>query len=131
QVMSAATARQVGHLFADKLGVPATREAMAAIPVERVLAAQAELKAELLAHPDPERWGDEVVTSVLPWQPVVDGDVIPAPPIDRIAAGAGAQVDVLVGTNTDDWRLFRVADGTIDQIIDEMLNGPVAVYGYQ
>jgi carboxylesterase type B len=129
--MSAATARRVGHHLADQLGVQATREAIAAVPVERFLAAQAELKGELLAHPDPERWGAEVVTSVLPWQPVVDGDVIPAPPIDRIAAGAGAQVDVMVGSNTDDWRLFRVADGTIDQITDQILTGPVAVYGYQ
>ena len=71
------------------------------------------------------------MTSLLPWQPVVDGDVIPAPPIDRIAAGASAQVDVIVGTNTDDWRLFVVANGAIDQITDEILTGPVAVHGYQ
>jgi para-nitrobenzyl esterase len=131
QVMSAATARRVGQHLADKLGVQAIREAIAAVPVDRLLAAQAELKGELLAHPDPERWGDEVVTSMLPWQPVVDGDVIRAPPIHRIAAGAGAHVDLVVGTNTEDWRLFRVADGTIDRITDEILTGPVAVYGYQ
>jgi carboxylesterase type B len=129
--MSAATARRVGQHLAERLGVQATREAIAAVPVDRLLAAQAELKGELLAHPDPERWGGEVVTSLLPWQPVVDGDVIPAPPIERIAAGAGAHVDVVVGTNTEDWRLFRVADGTIDRITDEMLTGPVAVHGYQ
>jgi carboxylesterase type B len=35
QVVSAATARRVGRLFAEKLGVPATREAMAPVPVER------------------------------------------------------------------------------------------------
>jgi carboxylesterase type B len=131
QVMSAATARRVGRHLADKLGVQATREAIAAVPVECLLAAQAELKVELLAHPDPERWGDEVVTSTLPWQPVVDGDVIPAPPIDRIAAGAGAHLDVMVGTNTEDWRLFVVASGAIDRITQQILTGPVAVYGYQ
>ena len=37
------------------------------------------------------RWGVEVVASVLPWQPVIDGDVVPGRPIDRIAAGAGAE----------------------------------------
>jgi hypothetical protein len=31
-----------------------------------------------------------MVASVLPWQPVVDGDSVLARPIDRIAAGAGA-----------------------------------------
>jgi para-nitrobenzyl esterase len=131
QVISAATARRIGHYFVNKLGVQATREGMAAVPVERLLAAQAELKGELLAHPDPERWGDEVVTSTLPWQPVVDGDVIPAPPIDRIAAGAGAHVDVMVGTNTEDWRLFVVASAAIDRITQQILTGPVAVHGYQ
>lgn len=131
RVMSVATARRVGHHLADKLGVQATRKAIAAVPVERLLAAQAELKGELLAHPDPERWGHEVVTSTLPWQPVIDGDVIPAPPIERIAAGAGAQVDLMVGTNTDDWRLFIVASGAIDQITEQTLTGPVAVHGYQ
>lgn len=131
QVMSAATARRVGQHLADKLGVQATREAIAAVPAERLLAAQAALKSEILAHPDPERWGGEVVTSLLPWQPVIDGDVIPAPPIDRIAAGAGAQVDVMAGTNTEDWRLFVVANAAMGQITDQTLMGPVKVYGHQ
>jgi hypothetical protein len=46
--------------------------------------AQAELRADLIAHPDPERWGGDAVATMMPWQPVVDGDVIPARPIDRI-----------------------------------------------
>jgi carboxylesterase type B len=51
--------------------------------------------------------------------------------MDRIAAGAGAQVDVIAGTNTDDWRLFRVLGGDLDEITDEILTGPVDVYGYR
>src|SRR5947199_6794317 len=132
-VMAAATARRVGQQLAEKLGVPATREAIAAVPLDRMLAAQGELRAELGAHylavetgaarPDLERWGAEVLTTCLPWHPVVDGDIVPAPPIDRIVAGAGAEVDVLVGTNTDDWRLFVVASGVIDQVTDQALAG--------
>ncbi|MGZ4533976.1 MAG: carboxylesterase/lipase family protein [Nocardioidaceae bacterium] len=125
------TALRIGRHLADQLGVPPTREAVAAVPVERVLAAQVDLKAEVLAHPDPERWGPEVVASMMPLQPVVDGEVLPGPAIDRIAAGAGAQVDLVVGTNTDDWRLFLVVTGAISQITDEILAGPVGVYGYQ
>ena len=131
QVVSAETASRIGRYLAEKLGVPPTREAVAAVPVGRLLAAQAELKVELLAHPDPERWGEEVVTSTLLWQPVVDGDVVPGVPIERIAAGAGAQVDLIVGTNTDDWRLFRVVSGDIGRITEEALTGPVSVHGYQ
>ena len=128
QVMSAATAQRVGQRLAEKLGVEATREAIAAVPVDRLLAAQAELRADLLAHPDPERWG-EVAVSMMPWQPVIDGDIIPARPIDRIAAGDGGDIDVIVGTNTDEQRLFLAPDGAIEHITGEALAGAIAAYG--
>jgi para-nitrobenzyl esterase len=128
-VISAATAQRVGRYLAEKLGVAATREAIAAVPLDRMLAAQAELDADLFAHPDPERWGAEVVAAMVLWQPVIDGDVIPARPIDRIAAGAGADIDLMLGTNTDEWRLFLVAGGAIDHVTDEALVGAVAAYG--
>ncbi len=128
QVISAATAQRVGQHLAEKLGVAATREAIAAVPVDRVLAAQAELRADLLAHPDPERWGGEVAVSMMPWQPVIDGDVIPARPIDRIAAAAGG-LDLMVGTNTDENRLFLVPGGAINQVTAAALAGAVAAYG--
>jgi para-nitrobenzyl esterase len=128
-VISAATAQRVGQHLAEKLGVDATRQAIAAVPLDRLLAAQAELRDDLAAHPDPERWGREVVVSMLPWQPVIDGDVIPAPPLDRIAAGAGAGIDLMVGTNTDEHRMFLVPGGTIDQVTSEALAGAVAAYG--
>jgi para-nitrobenzyl esterase len=130
-VNSAETASRIGRYLAEKLGVPPTREAIAALSVERLLTAQAELTADLLAHPDPDRWGPQMVGSMMPWQPVIDGEVIPGPPIERIAAGAGAGVEVIVGTNTDDWRLFLVITDAIGQITDDILTGPVGVHRYQ
>ena len=62
QVMSAAAAQRVAQHLAEKLGVAATREAIAAVPVDRVLKAQAKLDADLAARPDPERWGSEVAS---------------------------------------------------------------------
>ena len=64
-----------------------------------------------------------------PWQPVLDGDVIPERPIDRIVSGASADIDALVGTNIDEWRLFLALGGLIDQVTDEALAGAVAAYG--
>jgi carboxylesterase type B len=128
-VSSAATARGVGRRLAEQLGVEATREAIAAVPIDRLLQAQTELEADLATHPDPERWGKEVVLSMLPWQPAVDGEVIPSPPLERIAAGAGAGVDLVVGTNTDEHRLFLVPGGAIEQVTVEVLAGAVAAYG--
>ena len=119
-----------GHL-ADVLGVARDRDAIAAVGVGRLLAAQAELKADLLGDPDPARWGLSVVTTTMPWQPVIDGDVLPAPPLERIGAGSARGVDVLVGTNVDDWRLWLVVSGAIGRITDEVLTGPVNTYGHQ
>lgn len=130
-VTPAADARRIAGYLAERLGVPATREAIAAVGVDRFLAAQVELKAELMANPDPARWGSAVLASGMPWQPVIDGEILPGPPIDRITAGSSGQVDVIVGTNTDDWRLFSAVSGVIGQITDEILTGPVEAYGYQ
>ncbi len=59
-MISVATARRVGEILAEKLGVEATREAIAAVPIDREVAAQEALSAELFAHPDPSagalRW---------------------------------------------------------------------------
>ena len=45
-------------------------------------------------------------------------------------AGASADVDVLVGTNADDWRYSPVLGGFIDQITEDILAGPAEVYGF-
>lgn len=131
QVTPADDARRIAGYLADRLGVPATREGIAAVGVRRLLVAQAELKAELLTDPDPDRWGQAVVTSTMPWQPVIDGQILPGAPLERIAAGSGRQVDMVVGTNVDDWRLWLVVSGAIGQITDEILTGPVRGRGYQ
>ena len=130
-VISATDARRIAGILAEKLGVPATREAVAEAGVDRLLAAQAQLKDDLMANPDPARWGQGVVSTTMPWQPVVDGRVVPGQPIDRIAAGSAGQVDVIVGTNTDDWRLWLLVSGAFALITDEILTGPVTSSGYQ
>ncbi len=127
--MSSATARRMAQDLARRLGVEASLEALAAVPMDRFLGAQAELKADLFAHPSPERWGIEVATAGLPWHPVIDGKTLPERPIDRIAAGASSDVDVLIGTNVDDWRLFVAFGGMLEQATEETLTGMMALYG--
>jgi carboxylesterase type B len=127
-VTSAATARRISHYLAEKLGVAATREAIAAVPLDRLLVAQEELKAEVDAHPDPERWG-EVAANLLPFEPVIDGYILPARPIDRIVGGASSGVDVMVGTNIEEFRLMMVPTGIIEHVTDEALVAIVAAYG--
>jgi carboxylesterase type B len=138
-VTSPETAKRVGQYLADKLGVEATREAIAAVPRGRLLQAQQELSDEAFAqiftpHPDLEHWG-ELAFNGMPFEPVIDGEVLPARPIDRIRDGAGAGVDVMVGTNAEEFRLFMVPPlppiaptGLIDTITDQRLAERLAVY---
>jgi para-nitrobenzyl esterase len=129
RVIDPGSARRVSGELIGRLGVEPTLEAVASVSWDRLLAASMALKDEVGADPDPERWGLDVVASFLPWQPVVDGDVVPERPIDRIAAGSARDVDLIVGTNTEDWKLFRVLSGDIDRVTEEVLTGPVATNG--
>ena len=46
----------------------------------------------------------------LPWQPSVDGDVLPRAPLEALAEGDAAGVPTLVGSNLDEWNLFMLGD---------------------
>jgi para-nitrobenzyl esterase len=93
-----------------------------------MLSREAKMRDDLLTHPDPAFWG-EVALNYLPWAPTIDGQTIPDHPIQRIFAGTAADIDLLVGSNTEETRLFFVIDGSIDRITDEALLAMVAAYG--
>ncbi len=46
----------------------------------------------------------------LPFQPVVDGSVLPRQPIDAVRDGSAAGIPVLTGTNAHEMRLFTLLD---------------------
>src|SRR6202035_3512840 len=125
---SEATAQMIGRNLAEKLGVPPTMTSIGAVPLERLVAAQAELAIELAIRPDPARWG-EVASNGMMFEPVVDGDIVPARPIERIVAGAGAEVDLMVGTTTEEWRFFLVPGGAIDRVTADRLATTARVMG--
>lgn len=127
-VISPASAQRIGEYLAEKLGVAPNREAIGTVPFDQLLMAQVQLSGEVFANPDPGRWG-EVAANLMPFEPVVDGNLLPARPIDRIVGGAGAGIDLLVGTNTEEERLFMVPNQAINYISEDILNGTVAAYG--
>ncbi len=118
---SLATAQLVGRNLADKLGVAPTMASIAAVPLERLVEAQAELGRELAVRPDPVRWGDVAANGMI-FEPVVDGEVLPARPIEGIGAGASADRDLMVGTTTEEWRFFLVPGGAIDHVTEDRLS---------
>jgi len=126
-VISPATAQRIGQYLAEKLSVEPTRQAIGAVPINRLVQAQQELRSEISSNPSPARWG-EVAANLMPFEPVIDGDLLPARPIDSIAAGASANIDVLVGNNADEWRFFLVPTGMLNVVNEVILSRAVAAY---
>src|SRR3954470_7209604 len=118
----------VSGFLAEALGVPATREAITALPVDRVVQAASALVEEVQTAPDPAKWGS-LALSLLPFAPVVDGDTLPREPLGALAEGASSNVALLVGSNNDEARLFVVPSGAIDFIDEAILAAAATGYG--
>ncbi|MEU6734880.1 carboxylesterase/lipase family protein [Streptomyces physcomitrii] len=125
-VLTPDTAHRLGRHLAELLGVEPTRQALAAVPTGELVLAQRELRGVTVA--DPERWG-EAALNLMPFEPVVDGALLPTAPHAAIAAGAGAGVDLLLGSNSDEFRLFLTPNGVLDQVTDAALHRATAAYG--
>lgn len=48
---------------------------------------------------------------ILPFTPVIDGELLPEPPHLAIANGAAKEIIIMAGTNTDEWAFFAVMLG--------------------
>lgn len=126
--ISLETARLISQNLAEKLGIAATSAALAEVPRDKLLHAQVELGNEAAMNPDPGRWG-EVALNLMPYEPVIDGEVLPALPIKNITDGASAGVELLVGTNTDEYRFFTVPNGVINLMSENTLALLLMAYG--
>lgn len=118
----------VGGYLAEALGVPADRESIKAVPLEKLVQAASDLVVEVQTAPDPARWG-QLALSLLPFAPTVDGSVLPNAPVEGFATGRGADIPLLIGSNRDEARLFLVAPGMIDLIDDTTLTAVAGGYG--
>ncbi|MCW2847298.1 MAG: Carboxylesterase [Marmoricola sp.] len=118
----------VTRTLAEALGVEPTREAIAGVELDRLVRAASDLVIEVQTVPDPEKWG-MLALSLLPFAPVIDGTVLSQHPLEAFAAGSSADVDVLVGSNREESRLFLVAPGAIDFVDEPTLVGGAAAYG--
>ncbi|MFE5907824.1 carboxylesterase/lipase family protein [Streptomyces wedmorensis] len=98
-------ARRTTEAVAARLGVAATAEALARVDGERLLAAQTEVTGK-----------GSPLTGGHSFQIAVDGEVLPRDPAEALAAGASDGVDVLMGTTTEEYRLWFVPGGTVDRV---------------
>lgn len=60
--------------------------------------------------------GREPVFGISRFVPVHGDDVLPQKPLDALKTGAGAEIDVLIGTNAEEMNLYLVTSGVRDKI---------------
>ncbi|HEY1836934.1 MAG TPA: carboxylesterase/lipase family protein [Rhizomicrobium sp.] len=70
------------------------------VPYGALIAAQIAVIAESREGKDPHKLGS------LPFQPAIDGAVLPQKPIDALREGTAAGIPLLTGTNLEEWKLF-------------------------
>ena len=100
----------VADVFVRELGVePGDLEALQAASVGDIMRAQS--AASLYFG----------VGNLLPWQPSVDGDLLPTSAIAAIRSGLNRDVPVLVGSNRDEWKLFTFGDLAMRRLGEEGL----------
>ena len=87
--------------FAQALGISAPDAAsLRAPPAGAILEAQAKLEAE-------SGWAVRRSLGLgLRYQPVIDGRVVPALPIESVRRGSSENVPILIGTTLDEYKLF-------------------------
>lgn len=109
-------ATEVASVLVEALGVqPGDLDALYAKTTDEIIAAQAAV-------------GLETDATGLPFQPVIDGTVLPQPPLDAIASGSAAGVRLLVGTNQDEMTLFGVLDPTLTTLDDASIRDRIHTY---
>ncbi len=102
--LSAETAARIAEVFAGELGLSRLeRHLLEELPAAAILRAQGAVRRRLD--------GD-----LLAFQPVVDGHLVPAQPAARIAAGSAAGIDLLIGTNRDEWRFWLITDRSLREL---------------
>jgi para-nitrobenzyl esterase len=109
-IASRADAFSMAERFASLLGdrhVSLTR--LSSAPMDELVAAQDGVIAEFGG------------AAGMPFRPIVDGELLRVHPDTAIAAGATAGLDILAGTNRDEFRLFTFAQPEIPSLDDDGL----------
>ena len=113
---------RVTEMYCDALEGDDPRE----VPWSRIIDAQGQALMPLMME-----------MARMPFHPCVDDDLLPARPVEALAAGVGADVDVMIGTTRDEMRLFlleaTLAEAQMRKRVDRYLgsDGTEIVRAYQ
>ncbi len=109
-------ARRLVAKMARLLKIPATRDGFASVPTEVLLDAVEQVSRPTARLDLRGADGREPVFGISRFVPVHGDDVMPVPPLDALRAGAGRDVQVLIGTNAEEMNLYLVPSGVRGRI---------------
>jgi para-nitrobenzyl esterase len=123
--VTAADAGLVAAKTAALAGVEPTAAGFAEAGTDPLVEAQAAVARELTIRPDRAVFGASVVAAAMAYPPVLDGDILPRPPLESVAAGAGRDIPLLTGTNAEEFRLWLAPSGVTTALTDDALRASV------
>ncbi|MBN1191169.1 MAG: carboxylesterase/lipase family protein [Dehalococcoidales bacterium] len=98
--------------FLDILGIkPAETGALRKVPAERMVEAQQELSARMLKL--------KIRGAIL--KPVVDGEILPAFPIDAVKNGSSRGITLMAGSNLEESRLLTAGEKNLSKMDEAAL----------
>ena len=101
-------ADRIAAFVLESAGVsPDDPAAIRALPTERLLEIEAQMSNPATANPE---------LGVTPFEPNVDGRVIPRAPIEAVRDGAAAGIDILVGATLDEYKPYGETFEGLDQM---------------
>ncbi|KQT31326.1 carboxylesterase [Sphingomonas sp. Leaf412] len=102
--------------LARLLGIAPTRDGYASIAPGAALDAVEKVSLPTTRLDLRDADGREPVFGISRFIPVHGDDVLPVPPLDALKAGAGADVELLIGTNAQEMNLYLVPSGVRDKV---------------
>ncbi|MGW3409750.1 carboxylesterase/lipase family protein [Streptomyces sp. NPDC000888] len=122
---SADLAADIARAAAAELGLRPTVADLAGVEPGRLVAAGDAVAAKMVQYE--ERWG-AVAHTPTPFSPVVDGDVLPLAPWQALAEGSARDVELIVGHNRDEYRLFVALADRLGRITEEHATTALRVF---
>jgi para-nitrobenzyl esterase len=108
--------RRLLERIAKRLRIKPDRAGFISVNTEAMLAVQTWAMAPSLWFDQKDSNGRDPSFGITRYLPVHGDDVLPEPTIDALAKGAGAEIDLLIGTTTEEANIFFVPGGARDKL---------------
>jgi para-nitrobenzyl esterase len=119
-------AGDIAETLAGELALRPTVADLSGVDPRKLPGAGAAVTARMREYA--HRWGPVALTPT-PFSPVVDGEVLTATPWEALADGAARDVELIVGHNRDEYRLFVLLDGLFGRVDEGLASRALALFG--